>query len=103
MRRLWRYLKSRGSLGMNRCKNMQIKDLDTVTILGMGLLGGSIGLAVNRVMPKVRRVGYSHRQVTRDKAVAAGTIDEAFASVGEAVASAQLVILASPMGIRNYA
>lgn len=81
-----------------RCNAMKLKDLDNISIIGLGLLGGSLGLAINRVFPKVRRSGYSHRRVTRDKALRAGVIDAAYPTVAEAVRGAQLVVLASPIG-----
>jgi len=55
---------------------MKAKDLESICIIGLGLLGGSIGLAVNRVFAGVHRVGYSHRAVTRKRALAAGAIDD---------------------------
>ena len=76
---------------------MQTKELESVSILGLGLLGGSVGLAISRSFPRVRRAGYSRRQETREKALEAGVIDVVFPSVAEAVAEAQLVILASPI------
>jgi len=77
---------------------VKTKELESISIIGLGLLGGSLGLAVNRVFPQVRRFGYSHRAVTRDKALAAGVIDVSCATVGEAVSQAQLVVLTSPIG-----
>jgi len=77
---------------------MKIKELESVSIIGLGLLGGSLGLAVERSFPRVRRVGYSHREFTRQKALDAGVIDKVCSSVAEAIVGAQLVILASPIG-----
>jgi prephenate dehydrogenase len=77
---------------------MNTKDLDTISIIGLGLLGGSLGLAINRVFPRVKRLGYSHRPATREKALLAGTVDHAFSTIHQAVQNAQLVILASPIG-----
>ena len=48
---------------------MRQNELQTVSIIGLGLLGGSLGLAVNRTFPNVTRVGYSHRASTRRKAL----------------------------------
>ena len=78
---------------------MRIKELESVSILGLGLLGGSVGLAVNRSFPGIYRIGYSHRQVTRDKALQAGVVDVVYPSVAQAVAKARLVILASPISV----
>ena len=57
-----------------------------------------MGLALSRSFSGVRRLGYSHRAVTRRRALEAAVVDEVFDSVGEAVKEAQLVILASPIG-----
>ena len=73
------------------------KDLNKACIIGLGLLGGSLGLAISRVMPDVKVVGYSHRQTTCERAVAAGVVDESFDSVASAVVDCDLVILASPI------
>ena len=78
---------------------MAKKDLDSVAILGLGLLGGSLGLAVNRLFANAVRFGYSHRAVTRRKAMQAGAIDVECETAAEAVAKAKLVVLASPIGI----
>ncbi|KPK78195.1 MAG: hypothetical protein AMJ79_00485 [Phycisphaerae bacterium SM23_30] len=78
---------------------MLIKELESISILGLGLLGGSVGLAINRSFPRIRRAGYSHRQATRQKALAAGVVDAIYPTVAGAVAEAQLIILASPIGV----
>jgi len=77
---------------------MNKKDLDSISILGLGLLGGSLGMAVNSVFPHVTRYGYSHRAVTRDKASASGVIDINCSTIAQAVSQSQLVVLASPIG-----
>lgn len=74
-----------------------MKDLRQVTVIGLGLLGGSITLAVLRCFPGIKTVGYTHRPVTRRKArrlaVAAEVVDDIEASVSKA----DLVILATPI------
>lgn len=77
---------------------MKIKDLDRITIIGLGLLGGSLGLAVSRAFRNIIRVGYSHRGITRRKSLNAGCVDVIKESAAQAVAGAQLVVLASPIG-----
>jgi len=77
---------------------MKLNELDTVCIVGLGLLGGSVGMAVNRALGRVRRVGYSHRAVTRRRAVELGTVDMVCADLADAVGRAQFVILAVPVG-----
>lgn len=77
---------------------MKFSDLHTVTIVGLGLLGGSTGMALCRSCPGVKRVGYSHREVTRGRAQALGLVDEIYDNLPEAVSGSQLVVLASPIG-----
>src|SRR5690554_4191328 len=79
-------------------KPMKINDLDSVCIIGLGLLGGSLGLSLNSALPHLRRIGYSHRETTRAKAMEAGAVDEIAGEIPAAVAHADLVILASPIG-----
>lgn len=78
---------------------MSTKDLDTIAILGLGLLGGSLAMAVRSHMPKIRLVGFAHRPSTRRKARAAGLVDLATGQVCQAVSDAQLVVLATPVCI----
>jgi len=77
---------------------VKTRKLDNIAILGLGLLGGSLGLAIGRTWPGVRRLGYSHRAVTRKKALQACAVDAVYETVAEAVRHAQLVVLASPIG-----
>ena len=42
-----------------------MKKLEQITVLGLGLLGGSIGLAVLRCFSGIRVVGCTHRAITR--------------------------------------
>jgi prephenate dehydrogenase len=63
----------------------------------LGLLGGSIALAVRQRMPGVAVVGYSHRAATRRKAKALGIAAQVVGDLAAATASADLVILATPI------
>lgn len=76
---------------------MSTKDLDTIAILGLGLLGGSLAKAVREHMPKTRLVGFAHRPSTRRKAKAVGLVDLVTGEVRQAVSAAQLVVLATPV------
>ncbi len=69
-----------------------------VTIIGVGLLGGSAGLALRAHDPSVRIAGVGRRQVSLDAALAAGTIDTAHLDPAGPVADSDLVILATPVG-----
>jgi len=69
-----------------------------VTIVGVGLLGGSIGLAMRAAGPAVRIVGVGRRQSSLDEALEVGAVDEVHLDVAEGVAHADMVILATPVG-----
>ncbi len=83
---------------MRLCNDMPDNKLETIAILGLGLLGGSLGLAIGRAYPQVRRVGYSHRAGTREKALETGAVEKICDSAAKAAAGADMVILASPIG-----
>ena len=68
-----------------------------MAIVGLGLLGGSWGLALKKSGFTGRIVGYARRAETREQALSAGAVDEGFADVTEAVHGADLVILATPV------
>ena len=70
--------------------------IQSVAVLGVGLLGGSIGLAVRQAMPGCRVVGYVNRPAA--VAGAGDVVDVATASLPEAVSAADLVILCTPIG-----
>ena len=70
-----------------------------VAIVGLGLLGGSWGLALKRTGFAGRIVGYARRAETREQALGEGAVDEGFADVTEAVHGADLVILATPVAV----
>jgi prephenate dehydrogenase len=70
-----------------------------VAIVGLGLLGGSWGLALKKAGFTGRIVGYARRAETRERALGEGAVDEQFADVNEAVRGADLVILATPVAV----
>src|SRR5439155_6810675 len=70
-----------------------------LSILGVGLLGGSIGLAAKSVAMPVHVVGYGHRPATLKRALEMGAIDESASSCQEAVAGAEMVVLCTPVGL----
>ena len=70
-----------------------------LSILGVGLLGGSIGLAVKAAGIPASIVGYGHRATTLRRARETGAIDESASSSNEAVAGADLVVLCTPVGL----
>ena len=69
-----------------------------LTIVGVGLIGGSFGLAARRAGLAREIVGVARRQSTLDKAVELGACDWATADLSEAASGADLVLLAPPVG-----
>ena len=69
-----------------------------VTIIGVGLLGGSIGLAMRAAGSAARIVGVGRRQSSLDEALEVGAVDEVHLDVADGVAHADMVILAAPVG-----
>jgi len=66
-------------------------------VIGLGLLGGSVTLAVLRSFPGVKTVGYTHRAITRRKAKELAVATEIVDDINESVSKADLVILATPI------
>src|SRR5438445_5026561 len=67
-----------------------------VAVLGVGLIGGSIGLASRQRLDS-EVVGFDPNRTTMDLAEVAGAVDHAAISVSEACAGAEVVICASPV------
>jgi prephenate dehydrogenase len=69
-----------------------------VTVLGVGLIGGSIGLAARRRLG-AEVVGHSRSPETVERALALGALDRGAASVAEACAGAEVVFCAGPVAM----
>jgi len=76
----------------------QPRPFDTVALIGIGLIGSSISHAVRRRGLARRIVGSARTDATRATALRLGIVDKAFPSAAEAVGSADLVVLCSPVG-----
>jgi cyclohexadieny/prephenate dehydrogenase len=70
-----------------------------VALIGLGLIAGSIGLAMRRAGMEARITGYARSAATRAKALERGLVDDCFDSAAAAVVGADLVILCVPVGI----
>ena len=69
-----------------------------LTIIGIGLLGGSIGLAARKRKAAGEVVGLVRRQATRVAAEKRGAVDWATLDLSAAVRGADLIILCTPIG-----
>ena len=74
-----------------------------VTIVGLGLLGGSVGLAVQANMPGARVVGYDADADVRQKARELGLAHSIAETPGEAARGSDLVVLCVPVGAMGAA
>lgn len=70
--------------------------MGTVTILGMGLIGGSYGLAIRERGLAERVVGCARTAGTLRKALERGAADEVTSDVSAACAAADMLILCQP-------
>ncbi len=71
--------------------------IDAVAIVGLGLMGGSLGLALKRYCPGVTVVGYARREETRKLALAMGACDVVTDDLAQAVQDADVVVLCTPI------
>ncbi|MFW5451605.1 MAG: prephenate dehydrogenase [Methylophagaceae bacterium] len=68
-----------------------------LAIIGVGLIGGSLSLALKKAGVVGDVVGFSRTDSVRDEALKLGVIDRAANSVADAVKNADMVFLAVPM------
>ncbi len=69
-----------------------------IAIIGLGLIGGSLGLALKRAMrDRIEIVGFTRRTETAAKAERIGAVDRAEGALGSAVREADIVFLATPV------
>ena len=71
---------------------------DRVALIGLGLIAGSMGLAIRRAGLAGHVVGTARTARTRAAALELGLCDSVADTVAEAVAGADLVVLAVPVG-----
>lgn len=76
---------------------------EKLAIIGMGLLGGSIGLAVKQHLPGMTTCGYDADPAVRARAAELGLADNIYETAAEAVRDADLVILCVPVGAMSTA
>lgn len=72
--------------------------IDRLAIVGVGLIGGSLALALRQAGAVGHVVGCGRNQKNLDKAVQLGVIDSYEESISDAVKGADIVVLAVPLG-----
>lgn len=81
-------------LGMDR---VGMKTWNTVAIIGVGLIGGSIGMALRRRKLVSKVVGIGRRASSLAKAKQVGAVDETTTDLARGVHEAELIIVATPV------
>ncbi|MHA7820988.1 MAG: prephenate/arogenate dehydrogenase family protein [Erythrobacter sp.] len=74
-----------------------------VAVIGLGLLGGSIGLALRERAPSIVTTGFDANPNVRDVAGERGLVGTVCATPAEAVEGADLVVLCVPVGAMEEA
>ena len=77
--------------------------IERVAIIGLGLLGGSIGLAIQNRAPSIETTGFDADPSVRTRAQERGLVGQVCGSAAECVAEADLVILCVPVGAMGQA
>ena len=72
--------------------------INRLAIIGVGLIGGSLSLALKAKGAVNEVIGYSRSEAARQQALDLGIIDHAATSLDEAVKNADMVFVAVPMG-----
>jgi cyclohexadieny/prephenate dehydrogenase len=69
-----------------------------MAVIGLGLLGGSVGLAIKAHLAGATTTGYDADPATRARAAERGLVDQVCDSAADAVRDAELVVLCVPVG-----
>jgi len=69
--------------------------------LSLGLIGGSIALAIRQLCPDAQIVAYARRQSTLDEALAAGAIDVGTTKINELFSDCDMIFLCAPVAVNN--
>jgi prephenate dehydrogenase len=72
--------------------------INRLALIGVGLIGGSLSLALKKAGKVAEVVGFARSEETRQQALSLGLIDRAATSVQDAITDADVVLLAVPMG-----
>jgi prephenate dehydrogenase len=78
-------------------RSLAINSTMTITIIGLGLIGGSLALSLRQHGLADRLIGVENHPAYARRALELGLVDEVNADLGAAVAPAGLIIVAVPM------
>ena len=71
---------------------------ERVALIGLGLIGGSLGHAMRRAGLARHVAGYARSEATRKRALEIGFVDSVHASAADAARDADLVVVFTPVG-----
>ncbi|GFI22766.1 cyclohexadienyl dehydrogenase [Lachnospiraceae bacterium] len=69
--------------------------------LSLGLIGGSIALAIKQINKNIQIVAYARRQSTLDEALATGAIDIGTTEINELFSDCNMIFLCGPVSVNN--
>lgn len=69
--------------------------------LSLGLIGGSIALAIRQICPSAHIIAYARRQSTLDEALAAGAIDAGTTEINALFSDCDMIFLCAPVAVNN--
>ncbi|MCL4150443.1 UNVERIFIED_CONTAM: hypothetical protein GTU68_051740 [Idotea baltica] len=72
--------------------------INRLAIIGIGLIGGSLSLALKKAGKVNTVIGYARHDATRQQALALAVVDKTATTISQAVAGADVIVLAVPMG-----
>lgn len=69
--------------------------------LSLGLIGGSIALAIRQIIPNAKIIAYARRQETLNEALNAGAIDEGYTQIDSHFSDCDIIFLCAPVSVNN--
>ena len=69
-----------------------------ISIIGLGQIGGSVGMALKDANSSLRRVGFDKDAAVLNAAASLGAVDQSVRRLPDAVRDADIVLLALPLG-----
>ena len=76
-------------------------NMNKIGFLSLGLIGGSIALALRQISPAAQIIAYARRQSTLDEALSAGAIDIGTTEINELFLDCDLIFLCAPVAVNN--
>jgi len=74
-----------------------MNDISKVSIIGLGLIGGSLAKALKRSFPKLHIAGVDINYADLDSALNESVIDAAFGNLKQAIENAEVIFLCTPV------